>query len=143
MAKGIRLLIANARDDEDLFDELGRHWWDYSETMREALGRLFTSRQKVLALLDSDKAHVLDLIKEAQRYFESAQEAAAADDARARTRSIEDVSDRHRRKTLRIIAARARLLALRVTEQQRSKRTQNLQVASTITSSIITDMVSR
>lgn len=141
MAKGIRLLIANARDDEDLFDELGRHWWDYSETMREALGRLFTSRQKVLALLDSDKAHVLDLIKEAQRYFESAQEAAAADDAR--TRSIEDVSDRHRRKTLRIIAARARLLALRVTEQQRSKRTQNLQVASTITSSIITDMVSR
>ena len=141
MAKGIRLLIANARDDEDLFDELGRHWWDYSETMREALGRLFTSRQKVLALLDSDKAHVLDLIKEAQRYFESAQEAAAADDAC--TRSIEDVSDRHRRKTLRIIAARARLLALRVTEQQRSKRTQNLQVASTITSSIITDMVSR
>ena len=26
MAKSIRLLIANARDDEDLFEELGRHW---------------------------------------------------------------------------------------------------------------------
>ncbi len=26
MAKGIRLLIANARDDEELFNDLGRHW---------------------------------------------------------------------------------------------------------------------
>ena len=26
LAKAIRLLIANARDDEDLFDQLGRHW---------------------------------------------------------------------------------------------------------------------
>jgi len=27
MAKGIRLLIANARDDEELFNDLGRHWY--------------------------------------------------------------------------------------------------------------------
>jgi len=26
MAKSIRLLIANARDDEELFNDLGRHW---------------------------------------------------------------------------------------------------------------------
>lgn len=95
----------------------------------------------MLALLDSDRAHVLDLIKAAQRYFEDVQEAAAADEIAPR--SIEDIGNRHRRKTLRKIAARARFLALRVTEQQRSRRTQNLQVASTITSSIITDMVSR
>ncbi|KAL0029268.1 hypothetical protein WJX79_006326 [Trebouxia sp. C0005] len=141
MAKGIRLLIANARDEEELFNDLGRHWWDYSETMHEACGRLFTSRRKVLATLDSDKAHVLELIKEAQRFFEIEQDATGLENDAVR--SIDDVGDRHRRKTLRAIAARARLLALRVTEQQRSKRTQNLQVASTITSSIITDMVSR
>ncbi len=109
--------------------------------MHEALGRLCASRTKVLAILDADKSHVLELIKEAQRYFENELEATASEGVIAR--SIEDVSDRHRRKTLRIIAARARTLALRVTEQQRSKRTQNLQVASTITSSIITDMVNR
>ncbi|KAL0039208.1 hypothetical protein WJX77_011442 [Trebouxia sp. C0004] len=141
MAKGIRLLIANARDDEELFDDLGRHWWEYSETMHEACARLFTSRRKVLAILDSDKAHVLELIKEAQRFFDNEQDAAGHE--HNAVRSIDDVGDRHRRKTLHAIAARARLLALRVTEQQRSKRTQNLQVASTITSSIITDMVSR
>ncbi|KAL0047060.1 hypothetical protein WJX82_005420 [Trebouxia sp. C0006] len=141
MAKGIRLLIANARDDEELFNDLGRHWWEYSETMHEACGRLFTSRRKVLATLDSDKAHVLELIKEAQRFYENEQDATGLENNAVR--SIDDVGDRHRRKTLHAIAAWARLLALRVTEQQRSKRTQNLQVASTITSSIITDMVSR
>jgi hypothetical protein len=109
--------------------------------MHEACGRLFTSRRKVLATLDADKAHVLELIKEAQRFFENEQDATALENDAVR--SIDDVGDRHRRKTLHAIAARARLLALRVTEQQRSKRTQNLQVASTITSSIITDMVSR
>ena len=109
--------------------------------MQEAIGRLFSSRRKMLALLDSDKAHVLDLIKAAQRYFEDVQEAAATDEAASG--SIEDVGNRHRRRTLRKIAARARYLALRVTEKQRARRTQNLQVASTITSSIINDMVSR
>lgn len=116
--------------------------WDYSETMREAIGRLFTSRRQMLALLDADKSHVLDLIKGAQRYFDdSAADIAAAQESA--TRSIEDVGDRHRRKTLHSIAARARRLALRVTEQQRNKRAENLQVASTITSSIVTDMVNR
>lgn len=116
--------------------------WDYSETMREALGRLFTSRRKVLAGLDVDKSHILDLIKEAQRFFEvSTQDVAAAEETA--TRSVEDVSDRHRRKTLRSIAARARRLALRVTEQQRNKRADNLQLASTITSSIVADMMNR
>ena len=94
--------------------------WDYSETIREALGRLFTSRRKVLAVLDADKSHVLDLIKEAQRYFEdSAQDVAAREETA--TRCVDDVGDRHRRKTLRSIADRARRLALRVTEQQRNK----------------------
>ena len=116
--------------------------WDYSETIKEALGRLFTSRHKVLAGLDVDKSHILDLIKEAQRFFkDSPQEAAAAEETA--TRSVEDVGDRHRRKTLRSIAARARRLALRVTEQQRKKRAGNLQVASTITSSIVADMMNR
>ena len=110
--------------------------------MREALDRLFTSRRKVLALLDADKSHVLDLIKEAQRYFEDSPEDVAAAEETA-TRSIEDVGDRHRRKTLRSTAARARRLALRVTEQQRNKRAETLQVASTITSSIVTDLVNR
>lgn len=101
-----------------------------------------SSRREMLALFDADKSHVLDLIKEAQRFFEeSAQDATAAEEAA--TRSIEDISDRHRRKTLRAIAARAERLALRVTEQQRNKRAENLQVASTITSSIVTDMVNR
>ena len=96
----------------------------------------------MLAGLDVDKSHILDLIKEAQRFFEhSPQEAAAAEETA--TRSVEDVGDRHRRKTLRSIAARARRLALRVTEQQRNKRAENLQVASTITSSIVADMVNR
>ncbi|KAL3162410.1 hypothetical protein ABBQ32_010081 [Trebouxia sp. C0010 RCD-2024] len=142
MAKVMRLLIANARDDEEFFNELGRHWWDYSETIREALGRLFTSRPKVLALLDADKSHVLDLIKEGQRYFEdSAQDVAAVEETA--TRSVEDVGDRHRRQTLRSIADRARRLALRVTEQQRNKRAETLQVASTITLSIVADMKNR
>ena len=26
MAKSVRLLIGNARDDEQLYDSLGRHW---------------------------------------------------------------------------------------------------------------------
>lgn len=116
--------------------------WDYSETIREALGRLFTSRRKVLAVLDADRSHVLDLIKEAQRYFEdSAQTVAAAEETASR--SVEDVGDSHRRKTLRTIADRARRLALRATEQQRNKRAETLQVASTITSSIVADMVNR
>ena len=96
----------------------------------------------MLAILEADKSHVLDLIKESQRFFEdSPEDIAAAEETAAR--SIEDVAARHRRKTLRAIAARARRLALRVTEQQRNKRAENLQVASTITSSIITDMVNR
>lgn len=109
--------------------------------MHEACGRLFSSRRKVLAILEADKGHVLELIKEAQRFFANEQDAAAADDNIVR--SIDDVSNRHRRDTLRAIAAQARCLALQVTQRQRSKRTQNLQVASTITSSIITDMVNR
>ena len=116
--------------------------WDYSETIREALGRLFTTRRKVLAGLEIDKSHILDLIKEAQRFFEDSPQVVAAAEETA-TRSVEDVGDRHRRKTLRSIAARARGLALRVTEQQRNKRAENLQVASTITSSIVSDMVNR
>lgn len=96
----------------------------------------------MLAGLDADKSHVLDLIKAAQRYFEdSPQDIAAAEETA--TRSVEDVGDRHRRKTLHSIAARARRLALRVTEQQRNKRAENLQVASTITSSIVADMMNR
>lgn len=96
----------------------------------------------MLAGLDVDKSHILDLIKEAQRFFEDTPQDVAAAEETA-TRSVEDVGDRHRRKTLRSIAARARRLALRVTEQQRNKRAENLQVASTITSSIVADMVNR
>lgn len=96
----------------------------------------------MLALLDADKSHVLDLIKEGQRYFEdSAQDVAAVEETA--TRSVEDVGDRHRRQTLRSIADRARRLALRVTEQQRNKRAETLQVASTITLSIVADMKNR
>lgn len=58
-------------------------------------------------------------------------------------RSIEDISNRHRRKSLYAVADKARQLALKVTEQQRAKRTQNLKVASTITSSILIDMINR
>ena len=37
MAKAIRLLIANARDDEELFNELGRHWWATTLTLNTQL----------------------------------------------------------------------------------------------------------
>ena len=95
----------------------------------------------MLALLDTDRAQVLDLINAAQRYFEDVLEASAADTVASR--SLEDVGNRHRRKVLQQIAARARLLALNVNAQQRSKRANNIHSASTITSSIITDMIRR
>ena len=115
--------------------------WEYSDTMEEALGRLFSSRQGKLAGLDSDRAHVLELIKESHRYFDDAQETAAVKDTQLC--SIDSIANRHRRKSLRKIAASAQHLTLQVMQQQRSVTIENICVASTITSSIISSMVNR
>lgn len=116
--------------------------WDYSETCQEAFGRLFTSHRKTLAILDADQKHILELIKAAQPYFQSNDQNDSQSDEHEQ-RSIEDIYNRHRRSSLYAVANKARMLALRVTEKQRAKRTQGLQVASTITSSILTDIANR
>lgn len=118
------------------------HRWDYSETCQKAFGRLFTSHRKAVATLDADQEHILDLIKAAQPLFPSKDQNDGKSDEHEQ-RSIEDIYNRHRRRSLYAIADKARMLALRVTEKQRARRTQNLKVASTITSSILTDMATR
>lgn len=49
MAKSIRLLIGNARDDEQLFDDLGRHW--YTHTHYCTLLVSHCSKRSVLAAI--------------------------------------------------------------------------------------------
>ena len=103
---------------------------------------MFTSHRKTLAALDNDQKHILQLITAAQPYFQSKDQNSGESEEHEQ-RSIEDIYNRHRRNSLYAVADKARMLAMRVTERQRAKRTQNLQVASTITSSILTDMAIR
>lgn len=116
--------------------------WDYSETCHEAFGRLLLSHDKTTAVLDTDQKHILELIGAAQPYFQNKDHKTSLSGEHGQ-QSIEDIYNRHRRSSLYAVANKARILALGVAKQQHAKRTQGLQVASTITSSILTSMANR
>ncbi len=118
------------------------HRWDYSETMTEAIHRLCSSRPGMLALLSTDSEHVLDLLLEAQRFF-GKQLAGGVDLGTAQSRLIADLGNRHRRKVLLAISESSCQLATRAKALQRGSSLKSVEVASVITSSIVTAAIRR
>lgn len=109
--------------------------------MSDALHRLCSSHPGTLALLKADKAHVLELIFESQRFFKERQ--AEADSDTPQSLLIADFGNRHRRKTLLSISKSSCQLAMKARDVQRGTVLKSVEVASIITSSMVTDMIRR
>ena len=96
----------------------------------------------MLALLSTDSKHVLDLLLEAQRFF-GKQLAGGVDPGTAQSRLIADLGNRHRRNVLLAISESSCQLATRAKALQRGSSLKSVEVASVITSSIVTAAIRR
>ena len=90
-------------------------------------------------MLQADKTHVAELIAEAQEYYAEDREALSDTSAK----KIGNVGNRHRRKTLLSLSAYSGYLAMKATKLQGMQAADSVGVASTITASIVSDMMLR
>ena len=97
------------------------------------------SRADALAMLQADRTHVAELIVEAQQYYAEDCEAVCG----MSTKKIGDVGNRHRRKTLLSLSDYSGYLGMKATKLQGLQATESVVVSSTITASIVADMMLR